>query len=1135
MMLARPPASVPLASAGSLPEALGDVAQAGRVAREYLGRIHAEVRARQEAGAGGLELVAVYTEAVDRLVRFLFANASAHFMSRFARLNPQCAVVAQGGYGRGELNPGSDIDLLFLYPWKVNPYVETVAEVILYALWDAGLQVGNALRNIRECERLSGRDLKVKTALLDARYLAGDEELYAEFDRRMLEEVWGQNPTRFFKEKLAENADRHARSGDSVYLLQPQLKDGQGGLRDLHTALWMAKVRFKVRSFRELVTLGVIAEAAVGELETALDFLWRVRNALHLAADGHQDQLTFELQERIAPTLGFAEDQDGVEAFMRAYYEHATTVARFGEAVIARCLQPAEPYRGTQPTSRVVRDGMRIQGRTLSVAGREVFTDEPAALVHVFAEAQRHGVTLSAATRELIRDCLPLLAAERATPAVATAFLGILRAKGHVYETLFEMHKLGVLREVVPEFGHIDCLIARDPFHIYTVDHHSLMGVREVERLRAGEFARTLPHLTQVMNELPGPVLLFLGMMFHDVGKGHGHDHAGRGARMMREIAARLGLNEDESAACEFLVRHHLLMSHLAQRRDVDDDQLVVDFCRTVGSVDNLQRVLFRSYADMRAVGPGVWNNWRDSLLAELFLRTRDFLEKGAVEPEDRAARAARVRARIEGAAPTAARPEVEAFAASMPDSYFLGTPEEMIPPHVDLRRRFGEAEAAGERPALATRLTHFPERDYSEFAVCTRDRPGLFAMLSGALAAHGMNILAARITTSRDDVALDAFRISHDEGDGAPDAERWERVERSLRRVLGGEVNVEELVERSARPSILARRRRRAREPRPDDRRLPGPRRDGAGARPQDRRGLCAGPRGLHTLPRRARRAEPGPHRRTRGPRPSGGAHGARPLRPEPGAGAGGGARLHALPRAARRAGGRRPPPRAHPPPPRAPPARARHGRGRLAPRRAGRVPLPRAPRPGAARAALRLRPPRLGDGRAARGAGEPVGGFRDRARQGPEGARRAARTARAPGARGLRRAGAAAAAARAPAPRRLPRPGRAAAHAPGGVEARPPPCARRRARPPRLAAHAAAHVCDPSPHRGCRPPHRADAPRARRHRDDADLHARSAQPAARGAPAPPPAGLRRRLTQRCFSLEDEPRSSEARGRFRC
>src|SRR5437867_2106277 len=722
VILARPPSFTPFASAALLPEALEDVARAGAVAREYLARVRAEVRARHETGAGGLELVAAYTDAVDRLVRFLCTNARAHFMSRFARLNQQCTVIAQGGYGRGELNPASDIDLLFLYPWKVNPYVETVAEVILYALWDAGLQVGNALRNIRECERLSGRDLKVKTALLDARYLAGDEALYADFDRRMLEEVWGQNPTHFFKEKLAENNDRHARSGNSVYLLQPQLKDGQGGLRDLHTALWMAKVRFKVRSFRELVTLGVIGEAAVAELETALDFQWR----------------------------------------------------------------------------------------TLSVAGREVFVEEPAALVHVFAEAQRHGVTLSAATRELIRECLPLLAPERATPAVADAFLGILRAKGHVYETLFEMHKLGVLKEVVPEFGHIDCLIAKDPFHVYTVDHHSLMGVREVERLRAGEFARTLPHLTQVMNELPRPELLFLGMMFHDVGKGHGHDHAGRGARMMGDIAARLGLNEDERAACEFLVQHHLLMSHLAQHRDVDDDQLIVDFCRTVGSVDNLQRLYILTYADMRAVGPGVWNNWRDTLLADLYLRAREFLEKGAVEPEDRAARAMRVRARIAAAAPAAARAEVEAFAASMPDGYFLGTPEDTIPQHVDLRRRFAAAEAAGERPPVATQLAHFPERDYSEFAVCTRDRPGLFAMLSGALAAHGMNILAARITTSRDGVALDAFRISHDEGDGAPDAERWERVEGALRRVLAGEVNVEELVERSARPSILARRRRR-------------------------------------------------------------------------------------------------------------------------------------------------------------------------------------------------------------------------------------------------------------------------------------------------------------------------------------
>jgi [protein-PII] uridylyltransferase len=806
MILAATPPFTPLAA--TLPDANGAIAGAGTVAREYLTAVRAEIRARHDAGAGGLELVASYTAAVDALVCFLHANASTHFLEHYPRINQKCSVLGQGGYGRAELNPYSDIDLLFLYPWKVNPYVETVAEVILYALWDAGLTVGHALRNTRECGRLAARDLKVKTAVLDARYLAGDEPLFAEFDRAMRDDVWGQNQTQFFKEKLAENSERHGRIGDSVYLLQPQLKDGPGGLRDLHTALWMAKVKFKVRSFRELVPLGIVVERHVVELEAALDFLWRVRNAMHLAADAHQDLLSFDLQERLAPTLGFPPGKPGVEAFMRTYYAHATTANRFGESVIARCLQSAEPYRGAKPTARTIREGMRIQGRTLSVTGAEVFAREPAALVTVFAEAQRHGVTLAPPTRELIRESLSLLAAHRAEPSVAAAFLGILRAKGHVYETLFEMHKLGVLNEVIPEFANLDCLIAHDPFHVYTVDHHSLIGVREIERLRAGEFAKTLPHLTQVMSEVPQPELLVLGMMFHDVGKGHGDDHSGRGARMMHDIASRLGLNVDERAAAEFLVQHHLLMSHLAQRRDIHDDQLVIDFCRTVGSVENLQRLYLLTYADMRAVGPGVWNNWRDSLLAELYVRARESFEKGAFEAEDRAGRAARIRERVAATARGTVRGRLETFLASMPDGYILSTPEEMIAGHGELRHLLAEREAAGERPATATQLTHFPERGYGEYAVCTRDRPGLFSMLSGVLAAHGMNILAARITTSLDGVALDAFRVSQTETDDH-DADRWERVDQTLRRVLGGEQNVEELVRRSRRPSILARRRR--------------------------------------------------------------------------------------------------------------------------------------------------------------------------------------------------------------------------------------------------------------------------------------------------------------------------------------
>jgi [protein-PII] uridylyltransferase len=808
-MMVPPPAAVtPLASARPLPVLDGDIGAAGAVARQYVARVRAEVRERHEGGAGGRALVVAYTDAIDGLIDVLAAAATRHYRSRHARINQRCTLVALGGYGRGELNPDSDIDLLILFPWKVNPYVETLGEVVLYALWDAGLTVGHALRNIRECSHLAARDLTVKTALLDARYVSGDESLFTEFDATMREQVWSHQPAAFFKEKLAESQERHARAGDSVYLLQPQLKEGKGGLRDLHTALWMAKVRFKVRAFGELVTLGVMSERSLAELEQALDFLWRVRNAMHLAAGAHQDLLTFELQERLAPALGFGAGRGGVEAFMRAYYSHAATASRLSEMVIGRCVQPSEPYRGTQPPARTIRPGMRIQGRTLSATGGEVLARDPALIVQLFVEAQRHGVTLAGPTRELIREYLPALGAVRATPAVAEGVLGILRASGHVYETLFEMHTLGVLTEVIPEFGNLDCLIAHDPFHIYTVDQHSLMGVREIERLRAGEFAAALPLLTQVVNELPQPEILFLGMMFHDVGKGHGHDHSSRGAQMMRDISARLGLNVDERAACEFLVQHHLLMSHLAQRRDVHDDQLVIDFCRTVGTVENLERLYVLTYADMRAVGPGVWSNWRDALLAELYVRAREFFEKGVFEPEDRGARAERIRARVVAAAPAPTQARIARFCGNMPDSYYLSTPEEMIPVHADLRQRFEEREGAGGRPAFATELTHFPERDYSEFTVCTRDRPGLFAMLSGAMAAHGMNILAARITTSHDGVAVDTFRISHGDVE-VTDAERWERVERTLEGVLAGGVDLEELVRRSRRQSILARRRR--------------------------------------------------------------------------------------------------------------------------------------------------------------------------------------------------------------------------------------------------------------------------------------------------------------------------------------
>jgi [protein-PII] uridylyltransferase len=695
---------------------------------------------------------------------------------------------------------------LILYPWKVTPHIETVTENVLLALIDARLSVGSALRNARECIRLAARDFKVKTALLDARYLCGDEALYAEFDAAMLSSVWSASQQKFMAEKLAENEERHARAGHSVYLLQPDLKEGQGGLRDLHTALWLAKVRYRVRNVRELVPLGVLRGQDVVALEQALDFLWRVRNAMHLATGRHHDRLTFELQDQLAPLLGFGSGREGVERVMREYYRQATVVSNLSDWLVAHCRRVSPAYRVMPARVRTIREGMRVRGNELSVVGRQVFEEDPTTLVTVFAEAQRHDATLGPTTAALVRECAPRLAARREEETARRAFREVLGAKTRVFETLTAMHRLGVLRVLLPEFGHLECLVSHDPFHVYTVDHHSLVGVREIETLRSGVLLEKLPLLTGVARELAGIDLLVLSMLCHDIGKGRGGEHSARGSALMDEVTRRLGFNEDEAATCKFLVANHLHMSRLAQRRDIGDDALVAEFCRTCGSVENLQHLFVLTYADMTAVAPGVWNEWRGGLVTELYMRAVEFLERGVVAAEDRAGRATRVRARTVRAAAPAERDAARLFVDVMPESYFLSTPEEAITRHVALMRRYRACAATDGPPALVTDLTTSTDRGFAEYTICTADRPGLFAMVSGALATHGLDVVGARITTSRDALAFDAFRVRWDP---TMDPTCWEGVEATLRGMLAGTINLEALVAQALRPALFTRKRR--------------------------------------------------------------------------------------------------------------------------------------------------------------------------------------------------------------------------------------------------------------------------------------------------------------------------------------
>ena len=778
----------------------------GQATRVWLEAVREELARRHFAGASGIEIVREYTGCVDRMVRALFRYADCQHSRRFSRLNQRLAVIARGGYGRGELNPQSDIDLLFLHDYKPGPYVEVVTEIILHALWDAGLTVGQVVRNVRECVRAVNDDLKEKTAILDTRFLAGEEKLWAALVQALIDEVLNRNQQKFFQVKLQESRDRHRHYGDSIYLLEPQIKEGEGGLRDLHTALWLAKVKYKVHSLPELVHRAIISEAELEEVVRAQDFLYRVRNSLHFLSRRHHDQLTFEFQEQIAPLLGFTADDSGSasSALMSFYYAQAAAIHRFSEGLIARVTEDPAAGRFMRRTGgRQIRPGVLIQGHLLAIAEKDFFAHAPINLITIFADCQAHGVELSGSAYQQVRDSLGLIDdAFRCDPRTGMALMGILSGRQRVAETLEAMHRAGVLGAVIPEFGNLYARVLHDLYHIYTVDRHSLAAVRELERLRAGEFKDSNPLLTEVAREVTALPFIFLALVLHDIGKGHGHDHHERGALLTAEVSRRLGLDGEETDLVVFLVRNHLMMSQVAQKGDVDDLRTVEEFARAVGSIDRLKALYLMTFADMRAVAPNVYNNWRDMLLSDLYMRALKILEQDdreAVDPTRRLAlvkTAVRERIGALGATPG----ELEAFLELMPDRYFLTVPEDDIPTHFELMRVLDGRN-------LVCRHRHFPDLEFSEFIVATRDQPGLFSRIAGVLTANNLNILSARITTRSDGLALDVFRVSHSAGGLAMEEERWLRVERDLEAVQAGQRDIESMVAEAQRSRVAGRR----------------------------------------------------------------------------------------------------------------------------------------------------------------------------------------------------------------------------------------------------------------------------------------------------------------------------------------
>ncbi|HVP30774.1 MAG TPA: [protein-PII] uridylyltransferase [Myxococcota bacterium] len=828
-----------MSGAPSIEEHLGELERAatrGAVAdaeivpavRRYLAEVRSWLEELHRGGGSGQAVNEANSDSTDRLVRSLFRVAEAEWYAGGGEIAQRVAVIAVGGYARREMSIHSDIDLLFLHGRRVTPYVERVTERLQMWLWDAGLVLGVSTRSIDETLTLAAADATVRTAILDARFLGGDTQLFHEFGEAVLQDLIG-DAAAFIDERVEAMEERHRKYGESIYLLQPHVKEGAGGLRDFHTATWATRAAHPTtRGLEDLLHFGLLTEREMEEYRAALDFLWRVRNELHLISRRKNDQMSFELQERVAAAFGYrgatgeaaeAAARPGgltgddlpelaVERFMRDYYRHARNVQGYSEIVVEQCrakVRAAPSREGAQDAG----DGFRVAGGQLEIPHLAHLREKPLRLLGVFEISQRLGVPLSRTARRLVRESLDLVDdAFRRHPEAGAAFLRILDAERRVMRTLAAMNEVGLLGRFLPEWEHIVCRWQHVIYHTYTVDVHTLFLVEELRRLWLGKYDEAFPEISGLMQAVSDRPVLYLGALLHDVGKGRGGDHSNKGAELAGPCALRLGLSPERAERVVFIVKQHLLMSHLAQRRDLSDPKLVVEFARTCRDRDNLRNLYLVTFADIRASSTSAWTEWKGQLLRELFERTSEFLETGSDDPQ---VALEQIEARVEQRQ-DATRAElrnlgvgelkIDAFFEIMPRRYFIShSPREMAR-HALLLLSHPE----GRLFSTAIRTLH---GSVSELILCTKDVHGLYAMVSGVLSAKGINILGAHVYTTRSGLALEVYRVATPPGGPDEQRETWRGVETMLSAVLTGTRQVSE---------FLRRRRLRAPE-------LPSPR----------------------------------------------------------------------------------------------------------------------------------------------------------------------------------------------------------------------------------------------------------------------------------------------------------------------
>jgi [protein-PII] uridylyltransferase len=767
-------------------------------------------RAGLEADGNGRRCAAGLSQFQDELIRLLYDYTVWHVYRATNPSDAECmSIVATGGYGRALLAPESDVDLLFLLPYKQTPWGESVAEYILYMLWDLGFKVGHATRTVGQCVKLGAADITICSALLDARFIYGDAELFANFEQRFRNEVVSGNARHFIDAKMAERDERHRVTGESRYKVEPNIKDGKGGLRDLHTLHWLSMYLYGQGVGAATVAAGIFKSDELTTFRRCEDFLWTIRCYLHFLSGRAEETLTFDVQPWLARQLEY-NDRKGlraVERFMKHYFLVAKDV---GDLTTILCgaleLQQLKSAPGFSkllgPLNWKVRRQLRtrtdfrIDNDRLNVADQDVFKRDPVNLIRFFAVARYTNAFLHPDAIRLLRQSLRLIDDKlRADPTANRIFLELLTADSGVEVTLRRMNDAGVLGRFVPEFGRVVGMTQFNMYHHYTVDEHLVRTMGMLADIERGGSTSELPLSTEIIKNIKNRRALFVAAFLHDIGKGQEEDHSIIGARVARKLGPRFGLTAAESETAAWLIQEHLLMSNIAQSRDLSDPKTIRDFADVVQSPERLKLLLLLTVADIRAVGPGVWNGWKGQLLRTLFYEAEPAVAGGHTQVK-RSQRINEVQTELRAALEDWRPADIDALIERHYPDYWLRTDTDRQVEHAKLLQR---ADREGTHLAAETTTDAFTA--ITDLTVVAANHPRLLALLAGACAAAGANIAGAHIMTTRDGFALDTFLLNREFDEDEDEYRRGRRILDMIGQLLRGDVWLKDLLAQQGPP----------------------------------------------------------------------------------------------------------------------------------------------------------------------------------------------------------------------------------------------------------------------------------------------------------------------------------------------